>query len=254
MRHILCAAGLLLAGSLTATAAQTREVLKISTRCYVRQPDQQFTAYPCELRLVYSNPDPVPDAVQVKWAYGGLTEFLYSRSRGWQWLEPTSRTWVPAEAEWVETPALSCYRFGNMCFGRGFPVLDSPPSSPVPPATASGLIGSSTGSVTAAEAIACVEALYRALSRQDFTTAGRYFSGRAALQFDPAFFRQFRRVTVSDLRVTGQGGESVSLLGSNRYEYRDGATQTEERSYRVERVNGTPRIVASEFRAVLRSR
>lgn len=270
MRSLLWASALLLSGLIPTLPSQARDVVKLQTRCYVQQPDQSLSSYPCELRLIYTNPtatSSVPEAVQVKWAYGGLSEFLYNPQRGWQWLEPASRTWVPASPTWLRTGTISCYRFGNMCFGRGFPTPEataapsaaSPPSRTTVTATTqppSGTASSSQGkdAVGVDEAIACINALYTALTAQEFTTARRYLAGQASSQFEAAFFRQFRQVSANRFRATNDPGPGLTLIANTRYEYRDGSVQVEQRSFRVERQREGLRIVSSQFLSVLEPR
>jgi hypothetical protein len=101
---------------------QTRDLTRTVSRCYVRQADQSYTAYECEIRTIYNTPGPKADAVQIKWSYGATSDFLWTKARGWQWFDPGSRQWLPYQPEWLQTSDFSCLRFGNMCFGRGFPI------------------------------------------------------------------------------------------------------------------------------------
>ena len=50
---------------------------------------------------------------------------------------------------------------------------------------------------------------------------------RIKAEFDPAFFDQFARVTVQDLRLTSQSGSTVNLEGVVSFVYPDGTIQTE---------------------------
>jgi serine/threonine-protein kinase len=88
------------------------------------------------------------------------------------------------------------------------------------------------------EAITVIENLYQALSAQDWTQARLAHTPAMQSQFDPAFFAQFERVTVQDLRLTGRTGSQWQFLGRNTYVYRHGQTQEEERSYTVIWQNG----------------
>lgn len=270
MRSPLWASILLLSGLLPTLPALGREVVRLQTRCYVQQSNQSLDAYPCELRLIYNDPtrtSGTPDAVQVKWAYGGLSEFLYNPSQGWKWLDPASRTWVPASPTWLRTASVSCYRFGNMCFGRGFPTPDpastataaAPPARPTPapvsrPGGSTATTPAKANEVGVDEAIACVDALYAALSAQDFAAARRYLAGQAASQFDAAFFRQFRGVRANRFRATNDPGPGLTLLANTRYEYRDGSVQVEQRSFRVERSRDGLRVVRSQFIGIVEPR
>jgi len=157
----------------------------------------------------------------------------------------------------LENPAASLPR-GPAEAGIDTPAApDLPPSTATPPAgdTASPAAETPTdGQAGSGAAIRTVEGLYAALSRQDFATARSFFSGAAADQFDPAFFRQFSRVSVEELRPTGQGGSGMTLEGVVRFTYRDGSEQTEARSFQVEPSPEGPRISASAFQAVLSPR
>ena len=103
-------------------------------------------------------------------------------------------------------------------------------------------------------AIAAVEGLYTALSRQDYATARSAFSAEAADQFNPTFFGQFARVAVEGLHQTGRDNASVNLEGVVRFEYPDGSVQKESRSFRVDTTQDPPKISASSFGAVLSPR
>lgn len=141
--------------------------------------------------------------------------------------------------------------------------IDTPTAPDLPPNTAAAPAGDTAspaaptptdGQASSAAAIRAVEGLYAALSRQDFASARRFFSGEAADQFDPAFFRQFSRVSVENLRPSGPPGRGTTLEGVVRFTYRDGSEQTESRSFRLEAGPEGPRISASAFGAVLSPR
>ena len=157
----------------------------------------------------------------------------------------------------LENPAASLPR------GPAEADIDTPAPPDLPPSTATPPAGDTTspaaetptdGQAGSGAAIRSVEGLYAALSRQDFATARNFFSGEAADQFDPTFFRQFSRVSVEELRPTGQEGSGITLEGVVRFTYRDGSEQTETRSFRVEPGPEGPRISASAFQAVLSPR
>lgn len=119
------------------------------------------------------------------------------------------------------------------------------PSSPGPEVPSSEL--------TPAAAEATVAALYSHVSNQDWDGARSQFGDALAAQFDPGFFAQFDRVSVENLRVTGQTADAIELLGENTYVYADGSSQREERTFTVELRDGQPRIVASSFKGILQS-
>lgn len=95
---------------------------------------------------------------------------------------------------------------------------------------------------------------YSRISDGQLGAARDMLAGRQASSFSPDFFEKFTEVSVDGLRVTGQGENSVELLGRNIYVYRDGSTQHEERTFTVELVDGQPRIVESQFVRVTKSR
>ncbi len=111
-----------------------------------------------------------------------------------------------------------------------------------------------TSELTPEAAQATVATLYNHVSNQSWDAARSQFSGPLAQQFDPGFFSQFDRVSVENLRVTGQTADSVEFVGENTYVYPDGSTQREQRSFTVQMLDGQPRIVGSSFGGVLKSR
>ena len=110
------------------------------------------------------------------------------------------------------------------------------------------------GQAAAAAAVRTVESLYQALSRQDFSAARALFSGEAADQFDPAFFRQFSRVEVADLQPTARSTASITLDGVVSFFYPDGSLQKEARTFTLDTNSDPPRVVASAFGMVVRPR
>ncbi|QPN55923.1 hypothetical protein I1E95_12340 [Synechococcus sp. CBW1107] len=104
------------------------------------------------------------------------------------------------------------------------------------------------------QAIASVQGLYAALSGKAYNQARQFFGGAAADQFDPAFFNQFERVSVSDLRETGQEGSSVTLEGVVTFAYPDGSVQSESRRFTVDTASTPALIIASDFGGVIKAR
>ncbi|MCP9800719.1 hypothetical protein [Synechococcus sp. RedBA-s] len=104
------------------------------------------------------------------------------------------------------------------------------------------------------QAIAAVEGLYAALSGKSYDQARSFFGGTAADQFDPAFFNQFERVSVADLRETGQEGFLVTLQGVVTFAYPDGSVQSESRRFSVDTASTPALITASEFGGVIKAR
>jgi len=103
-------------------------------------------------------------------------------------------------------------------------------------------------------AIASVQQLYSDLSNGNGEAARQLIGGGAADQFDPAFFNQFQRVSVSDLREIGRSGAVVSLQGVVTFVYPDGSTQSESRSFVVDTATQPALITASGFNQVLKAR
>jgi hypothetical protein len=100
--------------------------------------------------------------------------------------------------------------------------------------------------LTPAAAQTTVSNLYGYVSNQSWDAARGLFGESLAQQFDPDFFEQFEQVTVDNLRVTNQTSDTVELTGRNTYYYPDGSRQQEERTFRVQMVEGQPRIVGSD--------
>jgi hypothetical protein len=103
-------------------------------------------------------------------------------------------------------------------------------------------------------AIATVQQLYSDLSNGNGAAARQLIGGGAADQFDLAFFSQFQRVGVSDLREIGRSGALVSLQGVVTFVYPDGTSQSESRSFVVDTATQPALITASGFNQVLKAR
>ena len=103
-------------------------------------------------------------------------------------------------------------------------------------------------------AIATVKQLYSDLSNGNGAAARQLIGGGAADQFDLAFFSQFQRVGVSDLREIGRSGALVSLQGVVTFVYPDGTSQSESRSFVVDTATQPALITASGFNQVLKAR
>ena len=131
--------------------------------------------------------------------------------------------------------------------------VETPPAPVLPEGPGSSEQGAD-GQAAAAAAVRTVESLYQALSRQDFSAARALFSGDAANQFDPAFFRQFTRVEVDDLQPSSRSAGSVTLDGVVSFFYPDGSLQKEARTFTLDTNSDTPRVVASAFGMVVRPR
>ena len=125
------------------------------------------------------------------------------------------------------------------------------PSSETPPAPELGL---GSGDAATAQAVSSVEQLYNELSMGNMQAARQRFSGEAADQFDPAFFRQFQRVSVDQLQETGRNGSVVTLEGLVTFVYPDGTSQSESRSFTVDTATNPALITGSSFGQVMRGR
>lgn len=129
----------------------------------------------------------------------------------------------------------------------------APSLSPVPSDQTAGQTFEAEA-LTPAEAEATVTEFYEQVSAQSWSAARAMTAGTLAQQFNPSFFRQFERVTVENLRVTAQTAETLTLAGQNTYRYPDGSSQLEARTFTLQRVEGQPRIVASDFVRVIKAR
>ena len=159
--------------------------------------------------------------------------------------EPQPEATTPLSEDGAESPAVEPAESAPLEPENTEPVVEADAPTP-PPGTG--------GELTPAAAQATVSALYGHVSNQAWDAARSQFGGSLAQQFDPGFFAQFDRVSVENLRVTGQTADTVEFLGENTYVYPDGSTQREQRTFTVQMSDGQPRIVASNFRSVLQSR
>jgi eukaryotic-like serine/threonine-protein kinase len=163
--------------------------------------------------------------------------------------EPQPEATTPPPEDVVESPAVEPAAPATPepeATAAPEPVVEpeaSPPPTPEP-----------RGELTPEAAQATVSALYSHVSNRSWDAARSQFGGSLAQQFDPAFFAQFDRVSVENLRVTSQSADTVKFLGENTYVYPDGSTQREQRTFTVRMSDGQPRIVASSFRGVLQAR
>ena len=136
----------------------------------------------------------------------------------------------------------------------GIPARQDPaPSAAVPP-PALDLEAIRREAASTAQAVASVEQLYNDLSLGNIQAARQRFGGEAADQFDPAFFSQFQRVSVDNLRELSRDGSLVTLEGLVTFVYPDGTSQSESRSFTVETATDPALITASNFGQVTRRR
>ena len=132
-------------------------------------------------------------------------------------------------------------------------VSPTPDTTPVEAPPAPELNTNGVDAATA-HAIASVEQLYNDLSLGNIQAARQRFSGEAADQFDPAFFRQFQRVSVDHLRELSRDGSLITLEGLVTFVYPDGTSQSESRQFTVETATEPALITDSSFGQVTRGR
>ena len=102
------------------------------------------------------------------------------------------------------------------------------------------------------DSIAAVQGLYNSVSQKQYRQARSFFVDPN--QLDPKFFNQFTKVTVTNLKVTQENQQSVTLVGTNTYYYPDGSSQIEKRNYTLIQVDNNPKIKNSNFIKVVKSR
>jgi serine/threonine-protein kinase len=141
----------------------------------------------------------------------------------------------------------------------GFPGLNGTPTTPEPQAPSTDAppapeLGLGSTDAATAQAVSSVEQLYNELSMGNMQAARQRFSGEAADQFDPAFFRQFQRVSVDKLQETGRNGSLVTLEGLVTFVYPDGTSQSESRRFTVDTATNPALITGSSFGQVMQGR
>lgn len=91
---------------------------------------------------------------------------------------------------------------------------------------------------------------YNSISQKNFDRARQINPN----SFDPNFFNQFSQVTIEDLRVISENGNSMTLEGKNTYFYPDGTKQKESRNFTVELIDGNIIITGDQFNGVIEER
>lgn len=155
------------------------------------------------------------------------------------WLQQEQQNKKPATTT-TEAPAVA---------GGPAPLPVTSPAPTTPPAPTMPL-----GTDAINSAVASIQELYAALSAKDYTMASNHFGPVAADQFEPAFFNQFERVMVADLRETSHTGSMINFYGVVTFVYTNGDVQTESRVFTVDTRTTPPLITSSEFVRVLQSR
>lgn len=105
-------------------------------------------------------------------------------------------------------------------------------------------------SLSADSAVNTLVDYYNSISEKNFDRARQINPN----SFDPNFFHQFSQVTVENLQVISDNGNSITLEGENTYIYQDGTKQRERRNFTVEMIDGKPKITNSNFLGVIEKR
>ncbi|MDB4659672.1 trypsin-like peptidase domain-containing protein [Synechococcus sp. AH-551-C10] len=113
-------------------------------------------------------------------------------------------------------------------------------------------ITSSTEQIDAA--IYVIQEWVSAMSDIDSLRASKYMTGSAERMYDPAFFRQFERVNVSNLTVDSVSGSFINLTGIMTFVYPDGSIQKETRTFTLYSKDGSSVVTNTEFGKVIDSR
>jgi hypothetical protein len=122
------------------------------------------------------------------------------------------------------------------------------------PALESSTVVKQANTLAISQAINSVKDLYSELSAADYASTSQRLSPAVADQFDPLFFAQFERVSVSSLVVVGVAGERVDLQGIVTFFYPDGTAQRETRAFTVDAASSPPLILESAFGRVVKPR
>ena len=99
-----------------------------------------------------------------------------------------------------------------------------------------------------------IQSLYVLLSNRAWADSKNLIAPELYPQFEPDFFKQFKKVSVENLNIDIKTDTLISFVGTNTYFYPDGTTQTEERSYMVKLVNNKPLISSSSLVRVIKGR
>ena len=110
------------------------------------------------------------------------------------------------------------------------------------------------GLADASSAKHTIEELYLALSNKDFEATRLMFKATAEDQFDPAFFDQFKNVSVEDLEVIAMSDAVIDIEGKVVLSWPDGSVQVEKRIFTLDVLNNPPLVVKSEFDVVVSPR
>tara|TARA_Y100001954_G_C15764317_1_gene580925 strand:- start:1 stop:1014 length:1014 start_codon:yes stop_codon:yes gene_type:complete len=103
-------------------------------------------------------------------------------------------------------------------------------------------------------AIYVIQEWVEAMSNIDTQRASKFMTGSAERMYDPVFFRQFERVSVSNLTVDSVSGSFVNLSGIMTFVYPDGSVQKETRTFTIYTKSGAAVVTNTEFGRVINSR
>ena len=106
-------------------------------------------------------------------------------------------------------------------------------------------------STTIDAAIYVIQEWVEAMSNNDTQRASKYMTGAAERMYDPAFFRQFERVNVSNLTVESVSGSFINLSGIMTFVYPDGSVQKETRDFTIFSKDGSTVVTNTEFGKVV---
>ncbi|WP_115126616.1 hypothetical protein [Synechococcus sp. GEYO] len=100
-------------------------------------------------------------------------------------------------------------------------------------------------------AIYVIQEWVEAMSNNDTQRAFKYMTGAAERMYDPAFFRQFERVNISNLTVDSVSGSFINLSGIMTFVYPDGSVQKETRTFTLFSKDGSTVVTNTEFGKVV---
>ena len=100
-------------------------------------------------------------------------------------------------------------------------------------------------------AIYVIQEWVNAMSNIDTQRASKYMTGAAERMYDPAFFRQFERVNVSNLTIDSVSGSFINLSGIMTFVYPDGSVQKETRTFTIYSKDGSAVVTNTEFGKVV---
>ena len=106
-------------------------------------------------------------------------------------------------------------------------------------------------STTIDAAIYVIQEWVEAMSNNDTQQASKYMTGAAERMYDPAFFKQFERVNVSNLTVDSASGSFINLSGIMTFVYPDGSVQKETRDFTIFSKDGSTVVTNTEFGKVV---